>query len=185
MIDQMVEERGMEMQNVISRFQNELMNIRTGRMLPAMFENIQVNLYGSSMPLQQLCKFQTESSKTLIIKPFDSKNIPEIEKVLRNSDLGASPVVSGDIIRITSQPLTQERREELVKSVKVLAERSKIAIRELRRDANNKVKKSFKDKELSEDDKKKAENTFQKMTDKNIEEIDKIFNAKSKELTTI
>lgn len=185
MIEQIKQKLEDSMQHSLQHMGKELDKIRTGRLTPELFFNLRVDLYGSMTPLQQLCKFHTEESKTLVIVPFDKKNIGAIDKAIQETMKGFNPVVTGEQIRVLAPPLTSARRMELVKEVKAISEKSKVSIRDIRREANTKIKKMAKNKEISEDEQRRAEDMFQKSTDSSIAKIEEFVKLKSEELTKI
>lgn len=159
--------------------------MRTGRASTGIVEPITVDYYGSPTPLAQVANLGLADARTITIQPWDKKMIPVIEKAILASDLGLNPATNGDVIRLPLPPLTEERRKELTKVVRATGEDAKVAIRNLRRDSNESIKKLAKDKEITEDDQKKAEKDIQTTTDKFIEQVDKIVAAKEKEVMTI
>lgn len=159
--------------------------MRTGRASTGLIENLTVEYYGSPMPLSQVANLGLADARTISVQPWDKKMIPLIEKAILTSDLGLNPASNGDVIRIPLPPLTEERRKEITKVVRANGEDAKVAVRNLRRDANEHVKKLLKDKLVSEDEKKVAEKDIQTMTDKYIAEVDKIVATKEKEVMTI
>lgn len=172
------------MGKAISAFQRELASFRAGRANPSLFDRIQVEYYGSLTPLNQVGSITTPDSRTLIIQPWDKTILPMIEKAIMKSDLGLTPANDGNIIRISIPPLTEERRADLVKMTKKSAEEAKVGIRNIRRDANDEIKKLEKG-EISEDDSRWHQEDIQKLTDKFIAEIDKLIIAKEKEIMEV
>ena len=163
----------------------ELAKIRTGRAHPSLLEHITVDYYGSEVPLNQAANISVLDARTLSVSAWDKKMVPVIEKAILNSDLGLNPVTTGDVMRIPLPALTEERRKELIKVVRHEAEQAKIAIRNIRRDANHAFKNKIKEKTITEDDEHKAEDKIQKLTDDHIEQIDKILENKEKEMMEI
>ena len=163
----------------------QLATIRAGRANAAVLDQIQVDYYGVPTPIQQVASIATPDPRSLLIQPWDNKLLKGIEKAILASDLGINPQNDGRCIRLVFPPLTEERRRDLVKQTKKYAEESKVAIRNIRRDAIEKFKKQQKSSEMTEDDYKIAEKDIQKLTDDYIKEIDKIADAKEKELTQI
>ena len=149
----------------------ELSKIRTGRAHTSLLDHVMVNFYGSKVPLNQAANIGVQDARTLSVIAFDKNTIPEIEKAIMNADLGLNPVTAGEVIRIPLPALTEDRRKELVRVVRGEAEKAKIAIRNIRRDANHTCKELLKEKEISEDEDRGAEDSIQKLTDRNIQEI--------------
>lgn len=174
-----------KMKKTIAVFKEELMGIRAGRANPTLLDKITVDYYGVVTPLKQVASISAPEPRLLVIQPWDSKLIPQIEKAILKSDLGLNPSNDGKIVRLQIPQLTEERRKELVKVVRKNGENAKVAIRNNRRDANDKLKKLEKDKEISEDERKQAEEEMQKITDKFIVEVDKISEKKESELLEV
>jgi ribosome recycling factor len=173
------------MAGAIEALKKEFASIRTGRASLALLDAIVVNYYGTSTPLQQLASLSIPESRQIAIQPWDPKIIPDIEKSIMKSDLGITPVNDGRMIRIHIPPLTEERRKQLVKVVKKKAEEAKIAIRNVRRDTNEELKKLEKAKHLSEDDVKRSQDEIQKITDSYITKVDEILAHKEKEIMEV
>lgn len=173
------------MNGAIEVLKREFSSIRTGRASLALFDGIMVNYYGASTPLQQLATMSIPDSRQIAIHPWDQKIIPEIEKAIMKSDLGITPVNDGKTIRIHIPPLTEERRKQLVKIVKKKAEEAKVAIRNIRRDINDEIKKLEKEKQLSEDDTKRYQDELQKITNAHIAKVDEILDNKEKEIMEV
>lgn len=174
-----------KMEKTISVYKEELATIRAGRANPALLDRITVDYYGQMTPLKQVGSVSAPEPRMLVIQPWDSKLIPIIEKEILKSDLGLNPSNDGKIIRLLIPQLTEERRKDLIKVVRKNAENAKVAIRNTRRDAIDKIKKQEKNKEITEDDRKQAEEEMQKVTDKYIAEIDEITKVKEEELMEI
>lgn len=174
-----------KMKRTVTVFNEELMGIRAGRANPTLLDKISIDYYGTDTPLKQLSSISAPEPRLLVIQPWDSKSIPEIEKAILKSDLGLNPSNDGKLIRLPIPQLTEERRKELTKIVGKNAENAKIAIRNIRRDSNDNLKKMEKNKEISEDELKQAEEEIQKITDKYIEEVDKLMEKKEAELMEI
>lgn len=173
------------MQKTVSVFKEELQSIRAGRANPALLDKISVDYYGQITPLKQLGSITAPEPRLLVIQPWDPKLIPTIEKEILKSDLGLNPSNDGKVIRLVIPMLTEERRKELAKLVKKTSENAKVAVRNIRRDINDRIKKMEKDKEISEDERRLGEEEVQKITDKYIEEIDSITKKKEDELMEI
>ena len=163
----------------------EYASIRAGRANPHLLDKIKIDYYGTPSPLQSVANISVPEARVIQIQPWESKLIKDIEKAILASDLGITPNNDGRIIRLVFPELTEERRKELVKDIKKKAEATKVAVRNIRRDANETIKKAGKSSEISEDMQKQIEEEIQKMTDKKIEEIDKMTEAKSKEILTV
>ncbi len=174
-----------KMEKTISVYKEELATIRAGRANPALLDRITVDYYGQMTPLKQVGSVSAPEPRMLVIQPWDAKLIPIIEKEILKSDLGLNPSNDGKIIRLLIPQLTEERRKDLIKVVRKSAENAKVAIRNTRRDAIDKIKKQEKNKEITEDDRKQAEEEMQKLTDKFIAEIDEITKVKEEELMEI
>ncbi len=173
-----------KMDNAIAAHQKELNRLRTGRASPALLEGIRVDYYGTPTPIQQTASITIPESRLIVIQPWDKSMIEPISKAIQKANLGLSPSSDGTVIRIAIPSLTEERRKELVKIVKKMAEDSKISIRNIRREANESLKKLEKDKALSEDESHRAMDEVQKLTDQKIVEIDKILQEKQDEILT-
>lgn len=185
MIDPIKKDANERMSKSIDALKTELSRIRTGRAHPSLLDYVVVDFYGSEVPVSQAANVSNSDSRTLTIQPWDKSMVPVIEKAIINSDLGITPTSAGDVIRISLPPLTEERRKELVKLVKGEGENTKIAIRNIRRDANNGVKKLLNDKDISEDDERRAETEIQKITDDYVTTVDKVIAEKEKELLEV
>jgi ribosome recycling factor len=173
------------MNKAVESLDVRLSKIRTGRAQPALLDGIMVDYYGSQTPLRQVAQINVEDARTLKLSVFDRNAIKAVEKAIQQSELGLNPVVAGVEIRVPLPPLTEERRKELVKIVKNEVEQSKVEIRNIRRDANAEVKDLQKNKEISEDDQRSAEEKIQKLTDASIKKTDDLLAAKQKELMEI
>ncbi len=185
MIEDIKSKLNIDMQDSIERLNTQLIKVRTGRANPAVLDKVMVDYYGTPTPVKQVGQMSTPEARLLQIQPFDKSLIGEIEKAIINSNLGLTPSNDGNLIRITFPLLTEDKRKDLVKSVKKMGEDAKISIRNSRRDQNDLVKKAEKAKELSEDDSKKYQQEIQKVTDQFVIKVDEVINAKEKELMTI
>jgi ribosome recycling factor len=174
-----------KMEQSIAAFKNNLTKIRTGRANPALLDTIHVEYYGSPVPLSQVANVSLLDARTISVQPWEKGMGAKIEKAIRESDLGLNPASMGDLIRVPMPPMSEERRREMTKLVRSEGENAKIAVRNLRRDANESVKKLVKDKEASEDDQKRSEADIQKMTDKRMTEIDQLVTAKEQEILAV
>jgi ribosome recycling factor len=170
------------MKKSIASLKDEFNTIRTGRASAALFDKVRVDYYGDKSPLSQVATISIPEARLVVIQPWDKGLIGEIEKAIQRSELGLNPSNDGKVIRIAIPPLTEERRKELVKQAKAQAEQSRVAIRNIRRDGNDELKKLEKDGELTEDGLKTVEEELQKSTDKFIQEINKILDEKEKEI---
>ncbi|WP_211454166.1 ribosome recycling factor [Collimonas antrihumi] len=173
------------MQKSLETLRADLAKVRTGRAHTGILDHITVEYYGSPTNLSQVANVTLIDARTIGVQPFEKKMIAVVEKAIRESDLGLNPSTQGEMIRVPTPPLTEERRKEMVKLVKGEAEDAKIAIRNIRRDANEGLKKLVKDKECSEDDERRAQDEIQKLTDKAVAEIDKQVIDKEKEILTV
>ena len=173
------------MNKTISVLQQELNGLRAGRANPQVLDRVRVDYYGTPTPINQLGNISTPEPRMLVNAVWDQKAIPAVEKAIQKSDVGINPSNDGKVIRLVFPELTEERRKELVKVVRKKGEESKVAIRSIRRDANEQIKKQQKDNELTEDDLKRLEEKIQKLTDDLIREIDTIVSAKEKEILSV
>ncbi|CCD37764.1 Ribosome recycling factor [Candidatus Paraburkholderia kirkii UZHbot1] len=174
-----------KMQRSIEAFKADLAKIRTGRAHTGLLDHIQVDYYGSNVPISQVANMTLVDARTIGVQPWEKKMVAVIEKAIRESNLGLNPATQGDLIRVPMPALTEERRRELTKVVKSEGETAKVAARNLRRDANDQLKKLVKDKEISEDDERRASDEVQKLTDKFVAEIDKLAQTKESEIMTV
>ena len=174
-----------KMNKTISVLREELAAIRAGRANPAVLDKLVVDYYGAPTKINQLAAVSVSEARTLVIQPYDKSTLKSIEKAIQASDIGINPNNDGSVLRLLFPPLTEERRKELAKSIAKMGEDSKVAIRSIRRDANEKLKAMKKAGEITEDDQKDLENQTQKMTDKFIAEIDKIAAEKEKEIMSV
>ena len=174
-----------KMDQSIAAFKNNLQKIRTGRPSTAILDSIHVEYYGSMVPLSQVANVQLLDARTLSVQPWEKGLGAKIEKAIRESDLGLNPASMGDIIRVPMPPMSEERRKEMTKLARNEGETAKIAVRNLRRDANEGVKKLVKDKLASEDDQKRAESDIQKVTDRHIAEIDALVASKENDIMAV
>ncbi|MCQ2611993.1 MAG: ribosome recycling factor [Treponemataceae bacterium] len=170
------------MKKTIASLKDELGTIRTGRASTALFDRVRVDYYGEKSPLSQVATISIPEARMVVIQPWDKNLIKEIEKGILSADLGLNPSNDGKVIRISIPPLTADRRKELCKQAKNTAENSRVAIRNIRRDGNDELKKLQKDSQITEDDLKQGEDALQKSTDSYIQEINKILEAKEKEI---
>ena len=169
----------------IEAFKTELQKIRTGRAHPGILDQVHVEYYGSMLPISQVANVSLLDARTISVQPWEKGMGAKIEKAIRESDLGLNPATMGDLIRVPLPALTEERRKELTKVVRHAGEDARVAVRNLRRDANEHTKKLLKDKLISEDDERRAVDDVQKMTDRTIAEIDKLVQAKEAEVMAV
>ena len=185
MINDILKDAEQRMQKSIEVLRGELAKVRTGRAHPSILDHVTVDYYGSEVPLNQVANVTVEDSRTLSLTPWEKTMVLPIEKAIMNSDLGLNPATAGMVIRVPMPPLTEERRRDLVKVVKGEAENSRISIRNIRRDAITQVKAMLKDKALSEDEARQAEEQAQKLTDRFVGEVDETLANKEKDLMAI
>ena len=174
-----------KMHRSIDALKADLAKVRTGRAHTGLLDHIHVDYYGTSMPLPQVASVTLADARTIGVQPWEKKLVPVVEKAIRESDLGLNPATSGDMIRVPMPPLTEERRKELIKVVHKEAEGAKVAVRNVRREANEQLKKLLKDKQCSEDEERRAHDDLQKLTDRFIAEIDKMLQAKEADLMAV
>lgn len=182
MISKEIENLKQRMSKAVENLSKELSSVRTGRASPALLDHVKVDYYGTLVPIKQLANVSQQDARTLIINVYDKNALQAVDKSIRLSDLGLTPQVDGMVLRIVIPALTQERRKELVKVVKKMAEEARVAVRNIRRDEIEILEKRAKNKEISEDDLKRLKNEFQKITDSFIQEIDKLLSNKEKEI---
>ena len=174
-----------KMQKSLEALKNDLAKVRTGRAHPSLLDQVHVDYYGSPTPLSQVANLTMIDARTIGVQPWEKSMLAPVEKAIRESDLGLNPASMGDLIRVPMPALTEERRKELVKVVKHEGENAKIAVRNIRRDANEHLKKMLKDKETTEDEERRAQDDLQKMTDKFVAEIDKLVAQKEADIMTV
>ena len=185
MIEDIKQEARGRMQKSIEAFKVELSKIRTGRAHPSLLNHVTVDYYGSDVPIGQAANIAVEDARTLAVTPWDKSMVAAIEKAIMTSDLGLNPSTAGTVIRVPMPPLTEERRRELVKVVRELAENARVAVRNIRRDGNNDLKSLAKDKDISEDDEHKGQDLVQQVTNESTDEIENLLQEKEKELMEI
>lgn len=174
-----------KMDQAIQSFQKNLATVRAGRANPAILNSVMVDYYGATTPLNQLATITAPEARMILVTPFDKSSIGDIEKGIQKADLGLAPSSDGNIVRIVIPPLTEERRKELVKVVGKFAEESKVQVRNIRRDANDQLKKNEKDSEITEDELRQYQNDVQAETDKFIGQIDSLVEAKEAEIMEV
>ena len=185
MIPELKKTSEQKMQKSLESLKADLGKVRTGRAHTGILDHVQVDYYGSMVAITQVANITLIDARTIGVQPFEKKMLNTVEKAIRDSDLGLNPSSQGDLIRVPTPALTEERRKEMVKLVKSEAEDAKIAIRNIRRDANESLKKLTKDKACSEDDERRANDEIQKLTDKAIIDVDKMVAEKEKEVLTV
>ena len=174
-----------KMTKTISVFEENLAEIRAGRANPAILNKIMIDYYGTPTPINQVAGISVPEARLIVIQPWDGSILKEIEKVILKSDIGINPNNDGKVIRLSFPELTEERRKEIVKDIRKMAEEAKVAVRSIRRDAIDEAKKAQKDSEISEDELKSAEDNIQQLTDKYVAKVDEILGAKEKEVMSI
>lgn len=182
MISMIKEELAERMDKAIESYERDLSTVRTGRANPTMLDRVQFDYYGTPTPINQMASISVQEGRQLVIKPYDTSTMKDIEHAILESDLGLNPQSDGSVIRLNVPALTEERRKEFVKQVKKYAENAKVAIRNIRRDANDDIKKLS---DVSEDEKKRAQEDIQKQTDRYTKKIDEIAAVKEKDIMTV
>lgn len=185
MLDTIKKDTATRMGKSIEALRHELAKIRTGRAHTSLLDHIHVEYYGSEVPINQVASVNVEDARTLTVTPWERDMVSKVEKAIMNADLGLNPATAGTVIRVPMPALTEERRKELVKVVRHEAENARVAIRNIRRDANSELKSLLKDKTLSEDDEHKGQDEIQKLTDQYVAEVDKVLAEKEKELMAV
>ena len=175
----------LKMEKTIQSFKKDISTLRTGRANASMLDTIKVDVYGQQMPINQVATVSVPEARMISVQVWDQTNVVLVDKAIKESDLGINPQIDGQIVRIRIPDLTEERRKDLIKVLKGMGEKNKIAIRNIRRDANEDIKKLLKDKKLTEDQSKLSEKNIQKITDDNVSNIDKILEEKEKEILQI
>ncbi len=174
-----------KMQKSLDSFKSDLAKVRTGRAHTGLLDHIVIDYYGSMVPINQVAGVNLGDAKTINVQPYEKSMVGKIEKAIRDSDLGLNPATSGDLIRVPMPTLTEERRRDLIKVVRTEAESAKVAMRNIRRDANDSLKKLIKEKQISEDDERRSQDEVQKITDLKIAEIDKKLGEKEVEILKV
>lgn len=185
MINEIVTDAEERMSKSVQSLTEHFKKIRTGRATPAILDAVQVSYYGSDVPIAQVANVNVEDARTLTIVPWEKKMVPEIEKAIMKSDLGLNPNTAGDVIRVPMPALTEETRKGYIRQARGEAENSRVAIRNVRRDANGDIKDLLKEKEISEDDSRRGEDQIQKLTDKYVGEVDRLLEQKETDLMQI
>lgn len=185
MIDDLQKRTAERMAKSIESLKHELAKIRTGRAHPSLLDHVHVSYYGNDVPLSQAANITIEDARTLAVTPWERNMIQPIEKAILSSDLGLNPNTAGTVIRVPMPPLTEQRRKDLVKVVRHEAENARVAIRNIRRDANNELKAALKEKLISEDQERKSQEQIQKLTDQYVKEVDSLLEEKEADLLAI
>lgn len=185
MLDDLKTDATVRMQKCVAAFRNELKKLRTGRAHPSLLDHVRVEYYGNEVPLSQASNIALEDARTLTVTPWDKSMVQAIEKAIMKSDLGLMPNTAGTVIRVPMPPLTEERRRDLTKVVKHEAENARVAVRNVRRDVMSELKEMLKEKLLSQDEDRRAQDEVQKLTDKHVAEIDAAMAEKEKELMQV
>ena len=185
MIEEFLEDAGQRMDQAVEHVQGEFATIRTGRANPGILHRVMVDYYGTPTPLQQLASFSVPEPRLLVVSPYDKSSIGNIEKGINASGLGLNPSSDGNVIRLAFPPLTEERSRELIRVVRHMAEEGRVAVRNIRRDANDELRHAEKDGDLPQDDSKRAQDHIQEMTDKHIELVNEVVEAKEKEIMEV
>jgi ribosome recycling factor len=185
MIDDIKKDAATRMGKSVDALGHELAKVRTGRAHPSLLDHIRVSYYGSEVPISQVANINVEDARTLTVTPWEKNMVSPVEKAIMTSDLGLNPMTAGTVIRVPMPPLTEERRRDLIKVVRHEAEGAKVAIRNIRRDANHNLKELVKEKMISEDDERRGQEIIQKLTDQHVKEVDEALEVKEKELLEI
>ena len=185
MLDEVKNNAAQKMQKSLEVLKNDLAKVRTGRAHVGLLDHVMVEYYGSMVAVNQVANINLGDARTINVQPFEKTMIGKVEKAIRDSDLGLNPATSGDLIRVPMPMLTEERRRDMTKIVRSEAEGAKVSIRNVRRDANDALKKMLKDKEIPEDDERRAQDDIQKATDKAVAEVDKMLQVKEAELMAV
>ena len=184
-MDKLIAEAEERMQNAVEATRREFARIRSGRASPALLDKVLVNAYDTKMPVNQLATISVPEPRLIVVTPWDRKNVPAIERAISTSAIGLTPVVEGSIIRLPVPPLTEERRRELAKQVQKVAEDGRVAVRNVRRDANEGIKRMEKEESLSEDEVRLGQDEIQELTDAHIEELDEAAEQKVEEIMEV
>ena len=185
MINELKKSAEQKMQKTVETLKHDLQKVRTGRAHTGLLDHIQVDYYGTLTPINQVANVTLGDARTIAVQPWEKKMVPVVEKAIRDSDLGLNPATSGDLIRVPMPALTEERRKELIKVVRHEAENARVAVRNVRRDTNEHLKKLLKEHKVSEDDERHAQIDVQKLTDRYIAEIDKVLQGKEADLMAV
>lgn len=185
MIDDIKKDAAGRMAKSVEALQENLAKVRTGRAHPSLLDHLTVSYYGAEVPLKQVANVGVEDARTITVQPYEQQMVSTVEKAIRESDLGLNPNSAGTLIRVPMPPLTEERRRDMTKIVRHEAEQARVAVRNIRRDANNDLKALVKDKLISEDDERRGQEIIQKLTDQHVKEIDELLEKKEKDLMSV
>jgi len=185
MIDDIKKDTSTRMRKSIESLKDNLAKVRTGRAHASLLDHLTVSYYGSEVPLKQVANIGVEDARTITVQPYEQQMVKAVEKAIMESDLGLNPNSAGTVIRVPMPPLTEERRRDLTKIVRHEAEQARVAVRNIRRDANHDMKELMKDKLISEDDERRGEEVIQKLTDQSVKEIDALLETKEKDLMSV
>jgi ribosome recycling factor len=185
MIDDIKEDAAGRMAKSVESLRENLAKVRTGRAHPSLLDHLTVSYYGAEVPLTQVANIGVEDARTITVQPYEQQMVSAVEKAIRESDLGLNPNSAGTMIRVPMPPLTEERRRDMTKIVRHEAEQARVAVRNIRRDANNDLKTLVKDKLISEDDERRGQEIVQKLTDQHVKEIDELLEKKEADLMSI
>jgi ribosome recycling factor len=185
MIDDIKKDAAERMDKTVRALHDSLSKIRTGRAHPSLLDHLTVSYYGAETPLKQVANISVEDARTLTIQPYEQNMVKAVEKAILESDLGLNPNTAGTVIRVPMPPLTEERRRDLTRIVRHEGEQAKVAIRNIRRDANSDLKELVKEKLITEDDERRGQEVIQKLTDQHVKEIDEMLEAKEKDLMAV
>ncbi len=185
MIDDIKKDAASRMRKSIESLKDNLAKVRTGRAHASLLDHLTVSYYGSEVPLKQVANIGVEDARTITVQPYEQQMVKPVEKAIMESDLGLNPNSAGTVIRVPMPPLTEERRRDLTKIVRHEAEQARVAVRNIRRDANHDLKEMMKDKMISEDDERRGEELVQKLTDQSVKEIDALLETKEKDLMSV
>jgi ribosome recycling factor len=185
MIDDIKSDAATRMGKSVESLVHELAKVRTGRAHPSLLDHIRVDYYGSDVPISQVANINVEDARTLTVVPWEKNMVSVVEKAIMTSDLGLNPMSAGSVLRVPMPPLTEERRKDLIRVVRQEAEQAKVAVRNIRRDANHDLKDLVKEKMISEDDERRGQELIQNLTDKHIKQVDELLEEKEKDLMEI
>lgn len=185
MIDDIKKDAQLRMGKSVEALRHELAKIRTGRAHPSLLDHIMVNYYGTDTPIKQVANVTAEDARTLAVSPWEKSMVQAVEKAIMQSDLGLNPNTAGAVIRVPMPPLTEERRRDLIKVARSEAEQGRVAIRNIRRDANSELKEAVKEKMISEDEERRGQDLIQKLTDRFVKEVDAVLEEKEADLMSI
>lgn len=185
MVEDIKDDAQTRMRKSIDAFVQELSKLRTGRANTSLLDHVMISYYGSDVPIHQVANVSVADARALVVQPWERKMVPDIEKAIMNANLGLNPVTAGEVIRVPLPILTEERRREMTRVVRAEAEQARVAVRNIRRDANSTFKDLVKEKELTEDDDRRASDDIQKLTDKFVAEIDDLLKAKETDLMEV